>query len=46
VDGLATFELSITENGKYRLRALTDDLPELGPHGPEPWLYSYVFEVK
>jgi hypothetical protein len=46
VDGLATFELSITEKGRYRLRALTDDLPELGPHGPEPWLYSYVFEVK
>jgi hypothetical protein len=46
VDGVATFELSITEKGKYRLRALTDDLPELGPHGPEPWLYSYLFEVK
>jgi hypothetical protein len=46
VDGMATFELSITERGRYRLRALTDDLPELGPHGPEPWLYSYVFEVK
>ena len=46
VAGLATFELSITEKGRYRLRALTDDLPELGPHGPEPWLYSYVFEVK
>src|SRR5919107_1742774 len=36
VDGLATFTLSITEKGEYRLRALTDDLPELGPHGPEP----------
>lgn len=46
VAGLATFEISITRKGKYRLRALTDDLPELGPHGPEPWLYSYVFEVK
>jgi Bacterial Ig-like domain (group 1) len=46
VDGMATFELSIVEKGSYRLRALTDDLPELGPHGPEPWLYSYVFEVK
>jgi hypothetical protein len=46
VAGMATFELSITEKGSYRLRALTDDLPELGPHGPEPWLYSYVFEVK
>lgn len=46
VDGLATFEMSITKEGKYRLRALTDDLPELGPHGPEPWLFSYVFDVK
>jgi Big-like domain-containing protein len=46
IDGLATFELSIVEKGRYRLRALTDDLPERGPHGPEPWLYSYVFEVK
>jgi hypothetical protein len=46
VDGLATFQISVTRKGKYRLRALTDDLPELGPHGPEPWLYSYVFEVK
>jgi adhesin/invasin len=46
VDGVATFELAVTEKGKYRLRALTDDLPELGPHGPEPWLYSDLFEVK
>ena len=46
LDGFATFELTITEKGRYRLRALTDDLPELGPHGPEPWLYSDVFEVK
>ena len=28
-----------------RLRALTDDLPELGPHGPEPYLYSDFFEI-
>jgi hypothetical protein len=46
LDGLATFELTVTKKGKYRLRALTDDLPELGPHGPKPWLYSYVFEVQ
>jgi len=45
VGGFATFEISITETGEYRLRALTDDLPELGPHGPEPWLYSDVFKV-
>jgi hypothetical protein len=46
VDGIATFEIAVDRNGKYRLRALTDDLPELGPHGPEPWLYSKLFEVK
>jgi hypothetical protein len=45
-DGVAVFDLSITRKGRYRLRALTDDLPELGPHGPEPWLYSEVFEVR
>ena len=43
--GIAVFDLSIEEEGRYRLRALTDDLPELGPHGPEPFLYSEVFEV-
>jgi len=45
VGGLATFEIAITKEGEYSLRALTDDLPELGPHGPEPWLYSDVFKV-
>jgi len=28
------------------LWALTDDLPELGPHGPEPPLFSEEFEVE
>jgi hypothetical protein len=46
VAGIATFEIAVGRNGRYRLRALTDDLPELGPHGPEPWLYSKLFEVK
>ena len=46
VDGIATFQIAITRTGDIRLRALTDDLPELGPHGPEPWLYSYLFEVR
>jgi hypothetical protein len=45
-DGIAAFDLRIERSGRYRLRALTDDLPELGPHGPEPWLYSEVFEVE
>lgn len=46
VDGVSTFNLQIDKKGKYRLRALTDDLPELGPHGPEPFLFSDLFEVK
>ena len=45
VDGVAAFDLRINREGRYRLRALTDDLPELGPHGPEPYLFSDVFEV-
>ena len=45
-DGVAAFDLSIEQAGSYRLRALTDDLPELGPHGPEPFLYSGVFEIE
>jgi adhesin/invasin len=44
-DGVAVFSLRINREGRYRLRALTDDLPELGPHGPEPYLFSDVFEV-
>jgi hypothetical protein len=44
-DGVAELRLSVLREGRYRLRALTDDLPELGPHGPEPYLYSEVFEV-
>ena len=46
VDGVSTFTLQIDRKGKYRLRALTDDLPELGPHGPEPFLFSDLFEVR
>jgi hypothetical protein len=45
VDGVAVFDLRVLEEGRYRLRALTDDLPELGPHGPQPYLVSEVFEV-
>lgn len=46
VDGVSTYNLQVDKKGKYRLRALTDDLPELGPHGPEPFLFSDLFEVK
>jgi hypothetical protein len=45
-DGIAVLELAVEKKGRYRLRALTDDLPELGPHGPEPYLFSDVFEIQ
>ena len=55
VDGIAVFDLRVvngssggpvgrSESG-YRLRALTDELPELGPHGPTPFLFSRPFDV-
>ena len=45
-DGVAVFDdLRVTEEGRYRLRALTDDLPGFGPDGPEPPLFSDQFEV-
>ena len=44
-NGIAELRISVNEEGRYQLRALTDDLPELGEHGPEPWLYSEEFEV-
>jgi hypothetical protein len=45
-NGVAVFHLRITEQNRFRMRALTDELPQLGPHGPEPWLFSGVFEVR
>lgn len=45
-EGIAVFDLAVEQPGRYRLRALTDDLPELGPHGPQPYLFSEVFEVE
>ena len=44
-DGIAVFTLGILEPGRYQFRALSDELPSLGLHGPEPWLYSDWFEV-
>jgi hypothetical protein len=45
--GVAVYDgLSINREGRYRIRALSDQLPELGPHGPEPFLFSLVFEVE
>jgi hypothetical protein len=45
-NGVADFDLAVLREGRYRLRALTDDLPEFGPGGPEPHLFSGVFEVE
>ncbi len=46
VNGIATFDLRVVREGRYRLRALTDDIPALVPHGPEPFLFSRVFNVR
>ena len=46
IGGIATFDLRVEREGRYRLRALTDDLPGHGPHGPEPFLFSRVFDVR
>jgi hypothetical protein len=46
-NGVATLDVHVIDRkDRYRIRALTDDLPALGPHGPEPWLFSEVFEVR
>jgi hypothetical protein len=54
-NGVAEFRLRITNGSfgtvtgtteRYRLRALSDELPQLGPYGPEPFLYSQLFTVR
>lgn len=44
-DGVSEFHIAIDKTGTWRLRALSDELPELGPHGPEPFLFSNPFVV-
>ncbi len=44
-NGVAVFNLRVTSEGRWRIRALSDELPELGPNGPEPFLFSNEFEV-
>lgn len=45
--GTAVFnELGVTVEGRYRFRALSDDFPALGPHGPTPYLFSDPFDVE
>jgi hypothetical protein len=44
--GVAVFDdIGITQPGRYRIRALTDDLPEYGQGGPQPPLFSDQFVV-
>jgi hypothetical protein len=43
-NGVAVFDLAVTEEGRYRFMARSDELPKhLGPYGPE--LFSNSFEV-
>jgi adhesin/invasin len=44
--GIADFDVFIEKEGSYRLEAQTDDLPELGPYGPEPYPLSKLFRVE
>ena len=44
-NGVATFNLFVTDEGTWRFRALSDYLPKnLGPYGPV--LFSNTFEVR
>ena len=45
-NGVAIFDLGVTKKGRYRFRVLSDQLPELGPHGPQPYLFSLPFNVE
>jgi hypothetical protein len=46
-NGVAVFDdLAVNKKGRYRFRVLSDQLPELGPHGPEPYVFSLPFDVK
>ncbi|HEX2251227.1 MAG TPA: hypothetical protein VHH32_12845, partial [Gemmatimonadales bacterium] len=44
-NGVAELVIRVEEEGRYQLRALTDDLPSHQPHGPEPYLFSETFTV-
>jgi adhesin/invasin len=45
-NGIAVFpDVGVTKGGHYRLRARSNELPALGPHGPEPYLFSLLFKV-
>jgi hypothetical protein len=44
-DGIAVFELGLDKAGRYRFRALSDELPGYPPHSPEPFAFSDWFDV-
>jgi hypothetical protein len=45
-NGVIEFNLGVTKEGRYRFRVLSDQLPGLGPHGPEPFVFSNSFDVR
>jgi hypothetical protein len=44
-NGVAVFDVWVDDDGEFFLEAQTDDLPTLGPHGPEPYPRTNVFSV-
>ena len=45
-NGVAVFELGLDRPGRYRFRALSDELPGFPPHSPEPYAFSDWFDVE
>ena len=44
-NGVAVFDVRVDATGRWLIEAKTDDLPTLGPHGPEPYPRTNVFDV-
>ncbi len=44
-NGVAVFDVRVDDDGRFFLEGQTDDLPTLGPHGPEPYPRTNVFTV-
>jgi hypothetical protein len=45
-NGVAVFDVRVDDTGRFLLEAKTDDLPTLGPHGPEPYPRTNGFSVE
>jgi hypothetical protein len=45
-NGVAAFELGLDKPGRYRFRALSDELPGFPPRSPEPYVFSDWFDVE